>query len=91
MNHDPKVASMVQRMHAMTVASNVTIAQAASAHFNCLGMLALTDANGDEKQAAEILRKAMEQLIAFVHEPTSRTPLQLVGNVIEKIGGGKDH
>jgi len=79
---DPKVASLENRFHNMTVASGISIAQAANAHFNCLAILALESAAGDKEKAAGILRRAMEELIAGVHEPSRRKKLQIAEGLI---------
>jgi len=88
---DPKIADLANRMHNMTVGSNVTVHQAASAHFNCLATLALKDAEGDEEKAAKILRNALDGLVAAVHNPTTRKRIIVSAGVIQKIGGGGEH
>lgn len=86
--NDPKVESLAVRMHNMTVASSVTIQQAASAHMNCLANLALEDADGDGKKAAAILRNAADQLIVRVYDPSIRRKIAVVaGRIVSAIGG----
>lgn len=67
--NDAKILDLTKRMMKVSTRSSVTIAECASAHFNCLASLAMEDAGGDKEKAARILRDSMDSLVANLRDP----------------------
>jgi len=66
---DIKVLDLTKRMMKMSTRSGVTVAQAASAHFNCVASLALESVEGDPEKAAVVLQRSMEDLMTRLRDP----------------------
>lgn len=65
-----KVNDLTKRFLKLSTSSNMTIAEVASAHNNCMASLALEACGGDQAKAAKLLRDSVEDLAERVMDPT---------------------
>jgi DNA polymerase II small subunit/DNA polymerase delta subunit B len=70
--NEAKVDDLTKRMMKLTTRSNMTIAEVASAHFECLAGLAVEYHQGDMAKAAQLLRDSIEDLASRVESPSAR-------------------
>jgi len=68
--NDAKVRDLQLRMMKLTTRSNMTIAEVASAYYNCLAGLALEASGHDRQKAAKLLRDSVEEIVQLLEDPS---------------------